>query len=90
MDDTLWVEEGQGLQALEAHSGDLLLVHAGVGDDVRQRSAFQVLHHHPQLVSNQEAVVHLYDVWVMVVAHDHHLIARFKMSKSIHQNEETK
>ena len=37
-----------------ADSCDLSLVHAGLCDDVREGAPWQVLHHHPQLLANQE------------------------------------
>ena len=74
VDDALRVEEGQRLQTLQANGGDLLFVHAGVSDDIRQSAAFQVLHHDPQLVADQETVVHFDNVRMMIVAHNHHLI----------------
>jgi len=45
----------------------------GVCDDVCECATLQVFHDHPQLVSHQETVVHVHDVWVMVVAHYYHL-----------------
>lgn len=49
----------------------------GVRHDVGQRAALQELHHHPQLVAHQVAVVHLHHVLVLVVPHDHHLQAEW-------------
>lgn len=44
-----------------------------MGDDVGEGPALQELHHHPELVAHQVAVVHLHHVLVLVVTHDHHL-----------------
>ena len=74
VDDALAVEVGQRLETHHAHGGDLLLGHAHVGDDVGEGAALQVLHHHPELVLHQVAVVHLHDVGVVIVPHDHHLV----------------
>lgn len=49
----------------------------GVSHDVCQSTALQELHHHPQLVAHQVAVVHLHHVLVLVVPHDHHLQAEW-------------
>ena len=75
MDDALRVQEGQSLQALQANGGDLLLVHPGVSHDVGQRPTFEIFHDDPELVSNQETVVHLHNIGMMVVAHDDNLFA---------------
>lgn len=64
----------QRLQTLLAHRCDLLLVHARMRHNVRQCTALQVLHHHPQFVGHQEAAVRLDDVRMMIVAHDDHLV----------------
>lgn len=48
----------------------------GVCDDVCESSALQELHDDPELVLDQEAVVHLDNVWVVVVPHDDHLEVR--------------
>jgi len=45
----------------------------GVSDDVCQCATLQVFHHDPQLVADQEAVVHVNNVWVVVVAHNYNL-----------------
>ena len=47
----------------------------GVRDDVGEGASLQELHHHPELVPNQVAVVHLHHVLMLVVPHDHHLHA---------------
>ncbi len=39
-------------------------------NNVSESPAFQELHDDPELVSDQEAVVHVHDVRVVVVAHD--------------------
>ena len=53
---------------------DVYLLHTpGVRDDVREGATLKVLHHHPQLVTHQETVVHVHDVQMMVVAHYYHL-----------------
>lgn len=43
----------QPLTHLSAHGGDLRLVHARLSHHVSQRASGQILHHHPQLVTNQ-------------------------------------
>ena len=45
-------------------------------DDVREGPALQELHDDPELVLDQEAVVHLDNVRMVVVPHDHHLDKR--------------
>ena len=44
-----------------------------VGDDVGERAALEELHDDPQFVAHEEAVVHVHDVRVVVVAHDYNL-----------------
>ena len=73
VNDAVLVQEAQRLEARLADGGDLLLVELRVRHDVGERAALEELHHHPQLVVHQEAVVHVDDVRVVVVAHDHHL-----------------
>lgn len=41
-----------------------------MGDDLREGTPLQVLHHDPQLVTDQERVVHLHDVGMRKVTHD--------------------
>jgi len=38
---------------LSAHGSYLGFIHAGLRDDISQRTSGQVLHHHPQLVTHQ-------------------------------------
>ena len=45
----------------------------GVRDDVCEGAALQELHNDPELILDQEAVVHLDNVRVVVVPHDDHL-----------------
>ena len=52
--------------------GSLMKV-PGVRDDVCEGTALQELHDDPELVLDQEAVVHLDNVRVVVVPHDDHL-----------------
>ena len=73
MDDSLRMEESQGLQALQTNGGYLFLIHTSVSDYVRQSATFQIFHHHPQLVAHQETVVHFHDVGMVIVAHNDHL-----------------
>lgn len=42
----------------------------GMSDDLSEGTSLQVLHHDPQLVPDQERVVHLHDVRVVIVSHD--------------------
>lgn len=53
----------------------------GVSHDVGERPALQELHDHPQLVSHQVTVVHVHNVFMMIVPHDHHLQQR-RMEKA--------
>ena len=45
----------------------------GVSDDVGESASLEKLHDDPQFVTNEEAVVHVNDVGVVIVAHDHNL-----------------
>ncbi len=44
-----------------------------MGHYVSEGAPFQELHDDPQLITDEEAVVHVDDVRVVIVAHDHHL-----------------
>ena len=70
----LRVQECKCLKTLKANGGDLFLVHSSVRDNVRECASFEVLHHYPEFISYKETIVHLDNVWMMVVTHDHHLI----------------
>jgi len=44
-----------------------------VSDDVSEGATLQELHHYPEFITHQEAVIHVHYVRVMIVPHDDHL-----------------
>lgn len=42
-------------------------------DYVSERSAFKELHDDPELITNQVTVVHIHNILMVIVSHDHHL-----------------
>lgn len=74
MDDLVAVEELQRLQHLATNRGDLALVHAGLGNDVGERTSRQVLHDDPQLLGHQIAVQVVDHVRMFVLSHHQDLV----------------
>ena len=42
-------------------------------DDISESSSFKEFHDNPEFVFDEVTIVHLDDVWVVVVAHNHNL-----------------
>lgn len=74
MNDSLRVEECQRFETLFANGGDLFLVHTRMGNYVGESASFEELHHNPELIFNQKRVVHLDDIRMMIVTHNHYFI----------------
>lgn len=54
---------------LSAHSSYLGFIHAGLRDNVSQRTSGQILHHHPQLVTHQVTVANI-EWWNNISIHN--------------------
>lgn len=53
----------------------------GISYNVCQCSSLHELHHHPQLIVDKVAVVHVHNVGMVIIPHDDHLVITQKKAQ---------